>query len=87
MCQLAQGKEVKPVKYPSGVRYINWPYYLKSVFSEWPESKNKKEFFMKIRRELKGKKVTNNMEWYDWRVIAAKMIFELTDRGKLSDVW
>jgi len=86
MCQLINGEKPKPVTYPSGVQYINWSYYIKSVFSEWLATKHKKGFFTNIRRELKGKKITNTLEWYDWKVIAAKMLFELIDRGKPSDV-
>lgn len=87
LCQLALGKELGPVEYSAGIQYINWASYLKSAVSEWMEGKNRKEVFRKIRRELKGKKVTNSMEWYDWKIIAAKMVFELMDRGKSSDVW
>jgi len=87
MCQLLNGENPGPIKYSSGIQYINWSYYLKSVSSEWRETKNKKGFFAKIYRELKGKKITNNLDWGDWKVIATKMLFELTDRGKSSDVW
>lgn len=81
MCQLVNGEKPETVKYPSGIQYIHWPAYLKAVYSEWQKNKSKKKFFSKIRTEIKGKKVSNNMEWHDWKVIAAKMFFELLDRG------
>ncbi|RJP84782.1 MAG: hypothetical protein C4518_18230 [Desulfobacteraceae bacterium] len=88
MCQLITGKRRPQMPaYSSGIKYIHWPTYLKAAYSEWRENRNRKEFFSKIREEIKGKKVSNNMEWQDLKIIAAKMIFELLDRGKSSDVW
>jgi predicted ATP-grasp superfamily ATP-dependent carboligase len=86
ICQMAQGKEVTPSMYPAGVKYINWPSYVKSAFSEWVGRKDKKEAFMKICRELKGRKKTNNMEWADWKIIAAKIMLELANRGSRFSV-
>lgn len=87
MCQLLSGQQVDTAKYASGIKYVHWPTYLNAVYSEWRESKNRKGFFRSIRSEIKGKKVSNNMAWHDWKIIAAKMLFELTDRGKSPDVW
>lgn len=87
MCQLMNGKKPESVKYLSGVKYIHWPTYLKAVYSEWWKLKNRKGFLRKIRTEINGKKVSNNMEWLDWKIITAKMLHELINRRKSPDVW
>lgn len=84
ICQLAQGKQVEKAAYQAGIQYINWPYYLKAAFYEWVESKHKKATLTKICNELKGKKKVNNMEWADWKMIAAKALFKISSRGKIS---
>jgi predicted ATP-grasp superfamily ATP-dependent carboligase len=87
ICRLTAGKEVDKVCYPAGVKYINWSSYLKAAFSEWTQSSNKSATLIKIGKELNGKKITNNMQWADWKTVVAKMIFELSNREGTSDVW
>lgn len=87
MCRLAQGEQVEKANYPSGIRYINWPAYIKAAYAEWKSSAKKSTVITKLRNELKGKKKTNNMGWADWKTIAAKMMFELSNWGSASDVW
>jgi hypothetical protein len=31
--------------------------------------------------------MANNMQWADWKTIAAKMLFELVNKEGASDVW
>jgi hypothetical protein len=87
MCQLMNGERPEINGYAAGIKYVHWSTYLKAVHSEWQTNKNNKGFFSNIRSEIKGKKVSNNIDWQDWKVIAAKMIFELLGSGKSPDVW
>jgi hypothetical protein len=31
--------------------------------------------------------MANNMQWADWKIIAAKMLFKLVNKEGASDVW
>jgi predicted ATP-grasp superfamily ATP-dependent carboligase len=87
ICRITQGKEIPPSMYPAGIKYINWPSYVKSAFSEWKASPGKSAVIIKCLNELKGRKKTNNLEWADWKIIAAKILFELSNKEGASDVW
>lgn len=82
-CELAQGITTSNGVYPSyseGVEYIH-PYpYLKSALSEMVSSNNRSKVIKNIYHELKGEKVSNNFECREWKVIFAKMLFELQSK-------
>ena len=79
-CELARGalaqSGVYP-KYPVGIKYINPSAYIKVIVSDMISSKNKLKAIAKIITDLKGKKVTNNIQLSDPLPIIGKILFEL----------
>jgi carbamoylphosphate synthase large subunit len=52
-------KPESPPCYNKGMFYINYSFYLKAVSKEYHIAENKSEFFYKVFKELKKKKVSN----------------------------
>ena len=79
-CVLAQGALAQDGAYPDypvGVKYINPSAYIKVIASDLISSKNRLKAIAKIITDLKGKKVTNNIQLSDPMPIIGKILFEI----------
>jgi predicted ATP-grasp superfamily ATP-dependent carboligase len=79
-CKLAQGENVQNKEYPQypvGIKYINPTAYLKVIMSNIIYSKNKMQVITSVLTDLKGKKVSNNIELRDFKPIIGKILLEL----------
>ena len=79
-CNFAEGRdsgirECPP--YDIGVKYIHFSYYARAVMKDIISGKNKIKEISRVIKELKGKKVSNNIEIRDSMVVLAKTIYEL----------
>jgi D-aspartate ligase len=80
MCRLAQGNPASAPQYLSGIKYINWFSYFKAALSELMGSRDKTALMIKLFSEIKGRKKASNMDWADFKLIAAKIAFELINK-------
>ncbi len=79
-CKLAQGENVQNKEYPQypvGIKYLNPTAYLKVIMSNIIYSKNKMQVITSVLTDLKGKKVSNNIELRDFKPIIGKILLEL----------
>ncbi|MFQ5963203.1 MAG: ATP-grasp domain-containing protein [Candidatus Scalinduaceae bacterium] len=79
-CKLAQGHKAQHreyLKYPVGIKYINPSAYIKVIMQDIINSKNKINVIPRVLTELKGKKVSNNVQLSDPLPIIGKMLLEL----------
>lgn len=79
-CKLAHGINVQDEGYPKytvDIKYIDPSAYLKVIMPDIMYSKNRAKSIFRVLAELKGKKVSNNVELSDFKVIIAKILLDL----------
>ncbi len=77
MAAINDGNFETASNYKSGIYYINFSYYLRSVIKELQAAKNKSVVLHKIFKELKRKKVGVIIDKKDFPVYLAKAVNEL----------
>jgi len=79
-CKLAQGINVQHEGYPKyavDIKYIDPSAYLKVITPDIMYGKNRARSIFRVLAELKGKKVGNNVDLSDFKVIIAKILLDL----------
>lgn len=77
MAAISDGNFESVSSYKSGIYYINFSYYLRSVIRELHTAKNKSAVLHKIFKELKQKKVGMFIDKKDFPVYLAKAVNEI----------